>query len=353
MKLTRRNFLKLVGALGASTFISTYKFELQEVFAQAGDYWHICWLNGAECAGCTISFAQAVEPDLISILTEITVGTSGLPIALPDYAEVIHPASGSLAEELKEEVWKKAAMKILVVEGAVQNEGYCTVGVDENGNPKDFRDHVLDAAKVADAIVAVGQCATFGGIPSGSPNPTGAMGVREFLKKQGINKTVINLPCCPAHPDHIVITLAAVMIGAIPELDKYGRPKVFFGKNMHDELCPYRPYYDRGIFKTTPGGEGCRFKMGCKGPVTWTDCALRKWNNHVSFCNETNICLGCAEPGWPDKFSPFYKEVTELPKLLGMSAKSLGEGLVVASAGITAVHLAKRALTKGKKEKEE
>ncbi|RLG56989.1 MAG: NiFe hydrogenase [Candidatus Hydrothermarchaeota archaeon] len=346
MKLTRRNFLKLVGALGASTFISTYKFELQEVFAQAGDYWHICWLEGADCAGCTISFAQAVEPDFISVLTEITVGTSGLPIALPDYHETIHPASGSLLEEMKKETWMKAGKKVLVIEGAVQNEGFCTVG------GVDFREHVKEAAEVADAIVAVGQCATFGGIPSGSPNPSGAMGVSKFLKQVGINKPVINLPCCPAHPDHILLTLAAVMLGAMPELDKYGRPKVFFGKNMHDELCPYRPYYDRGIFKTTPGGEGCRFKMGCKGPVTWTDCALRKWNNHVSFCNETNVCLGCAEPGWPDKFSPFYKEVTGLPGIFGVSAEKLGEGLVGASIGISAIHLAKRLATKGRKKEE-
>ena len=354
MKLSRRNFLKSVAAMGATAFLTTYKSEIVQALNEVKDYWHICWLNGAACTGCTISFAQATEPDLVQILTEITVGTSGLPIALPDYMETIHPASGTLAEKLKEERWKRGTpgRRILVVEGAVQEEGFCTIG------GKDFRDHLREAAEVADAIVAVGQCATFGGIPAakpqnGQPNPTGAMGVQDFLNQVGIKKTVINLPFCPVHPDHIIVTLAAVMIGVIPELDEHGRPKALFGKNMHDEICPYRPYYDRGIFATRPGEEGCRFKMGCKGPITWTDCGLRKWNAHVSYCVETNMCIGCAEPGWPDKFSPFYSEVSELPTVLGVNATQLGEAVVAATAAGIAIHAVKHVASKGKIEKEE
>ncbi|AEA46182.1 hydrogenase small subunit [Archaeoglobus veneficus] len=346
MKLSRRNFMKGVAALGATAFLTTYKSEIVEALTEVKDYWHICWLNGAACTGCTISFAQATEPDLVQILTEITVGTSGLPIALPDYMETIHPASGSLAERLKKERWEKGTKgrRILVVEGSVQEEGYCEIA------GKDFRDHLREAAEIADAIVAVGQCATFGGIPAAKPNPTGAMSVQEFLKQVGINKTVINLPFCPAHPDHITVILAAVMIGAPIELDKYGRPKVFFSTNMHDELCPYRPYYDRGLFTTRPGEEGCRFKMGCKGPIVWTDCALRKWNNHTSYCVETNMCIGCAEPGWPDRFSPFYSEVSELPTVLGFNATKIGEGILAATAAGIAIHAVKHVASKGKHE---
>ncbi len=352
MKLSRRNFLKLVGAMGATAFLSTYKAELVKALEEVKDYWHICWLNGASCTGCTISFAQCADPDLVQILTEILVGDSGLPIALPDYMETIQVASGTLAEKLKER-WKKSKRaKILVVEGAVQDEGFCTI------HGKDFREHLREAAEIADVIVAIGQCATFGGIPGakpwdGQPNPTGAKGVREFLHEQGIRKVVINLPCCPAHPDHIVITLAAAMLGVIPELDAHGRPKVLFGRNMHNELCPYRPYYDRGIFITKPGEEGCRFKMGCKGPLVYTDCAIRKWNNGTSYCVETNICIGCSEPGWPDKFSPFYAEIPELPKVLGVDVTTIGQGLIGATLAGIAIHAIRHVHVRAKRKEEE
>jgi len=349
MRLSRRNFLKLVGAMGASAFLTTYKSEIVSALEEVKDYWHICWLNGAACTGCTISFAQSADPDLVQILTEILVGNSGLPIALPDYMETIQVSSGTLAENLKERWRNSKRAKILIVEGAVQDEGFCTI------HGKDFRDHLREAAEIADFIIAVGQCATYGGIPGakpwdGQPNPTNAKGVQEFLYEVGIMKRVINIPCCPAHPDHIVITLASIMMGIVPELDEHGRPKVFFGKNMHNELCPYRPYYDRGIFITKPGEEGCRFKMGCKGPICNTDCAIRKWNNGTSYCVETNICIGCSEPGWPDKFSPFYAEVTELPRVYGVGAETIGAGLLGATLIGIGIHAIKHVATRKKEE---
>ncbi len=309
VKLSRREFLKLVAAMGATAFITNYKAEIVSALEEVKDYWHICWLNGAACTGCTISFAQATDPDILEILTSITVGNSRLPIALPDYMETIEPASGWLAEHLKER-WKNGTKgrRILIVEGAIQKKGYCVIG------GKDFRDHVKDAIDYADHIIAIGACACYGGIPSSHPNPTGAMGLQEFLREIGrddLARKVINIPCCPGHPDHLVITLTSVMLGIKLELDEYNRPKLFFGRNMHLALCPYRPYYDLGIYTTKPGEEGCRYKFGCKGPEVMTDCALRKWNNHVSYCVQVGApCIGCAEPGFPDRFIPFYEPIT-------------------------------------------
>jgi len=344
LRLTRRNFMKLVSAMGASAFLTTYKADIVKAITEARDYWHIAWLNGGACTGCTISFAQASNPDLLQVLTEITVGNSGLPIVLPDYMETIHIASGTLAEGLKEK-WKHGnkGKRILVVEGAVQDPGYCIIA------GKDFRDHVVEAAEVADAIVAVGQCATFGGIPAAKPNPTNAKGLSEFLKEVGINKTVINLPLCPVNGEHVVITLAAVIMGAIPELDEYGRPKMFFGTNMHYELCPYRPYYDKGQFIEVPGeGEGCKYKIGCKGPITWTDCPSRKWNGNTSYCVEAGApCIGCSEPGWPDEFSPFYNEVPSLVSAV-VDPTKLGTGIFAATITGIGVHAARRTLKGGK-----
>jgi len=350
VKLSRRNFMKTIAAIGTTAFLSKYGTDIARAVAEVKDYWHICWLNGASCSGCTVSFAQIAEPDLIQVLTEITVGTSGLPIALPDYMETIHPASGTLAEELKER-WAAGSQgkRIMVVEGSVQSPGYCMIA------GKDFREHVKEAAEIADVIVAVGQCATYGGIPAAKPNPTGAMGLKEYLGKIGINKPVVNLPMCPVNGEHVILTLAAVILGAPLNLDEHGRPKAFFGTNMHDELCPYRPYYDRGIFITVPGeGEGCRYKIGCKGPITHTDCPSRKWVNHTSYCVQVGApCIGCSEPGWPDRFSPFYREVAEVPTLLGTDVTTLGQGLLAATAAGIVVHGVKRAVTGGKKKKEE
>ncbi|MFP4559352.1 MAG: hydrogenase small subunit [Archaeoglobaceae archaeon] len=349
-KLSRRNFMKTVAAMGAATFLASYKSEIVKAISEVKDYWHINWLNGASCSGCSISFAQIADPDLVEVLTEITVGTSNLPIALPDYMETIHPASGTLAENLKER-WANGAegRRVLVVEGSIQDPGYCIIA------GKDFREHVKEAAEKADAIVAVGQCATYGGIPAAKGNLTGAKGLKDYLAEIGVNKTVVNLPMCPVNGEHVLLTLAAVMIGAPIDLDSHGRPKAFFGKNMHDELCPYRPYYDRGEFITVPGeGEGCRYKIGCKGPATNTDCALRKWVNGTSYCVEVGApCIGCSEPGWPDDFSPFYAEVSEVPTLLGINSTTLGQGLLGITAAGIAVHGIKKAATKGKKEDKE
>ncbi|MCS7121692.1 MAG: NiFe hydrogenase [Archaeoglobaceae archaeon] len=347
LKLTRRDFLKSMTMVGISAMLIN-KADILKALAQAKDYWHICWLNGASCSGCEVSFAQNADPDIVEILTSMTVGESGLPIALPDYMQVIHPTSGSLAMEFIE-VWKKASekRKILIVVGSVQNPGFCEIG------GKDFRDLLIETSKVADYIIAFGSCSSFGGIPGAKGNVTGAKGVSDFLKEVGIRKTVINLPRCPGHPDSLVSTLASVMVGVIPMLDNYGRPVDFFGMNMHSELCPYRPFYDRGIFITKPGeyptsGDGCRYKIGCKGPIAYTDCALRKWNNRVSYCLEVGApCLSCSEKEFPDgDTSPFWKELPGLPLILNAPVEVWGSGLVAAAAAGCAIHFARKKIKK-------
>ena len=359
--VTRRDFFKLAAALGASVVISKYKVDIVNVFAQARDYIHICWLNGASCTGCSISFAQAMDPDIVEILTSITVGNSRLPIALPDWMYVIHPAAGTLAVDLIK-YWIKHESpnpKILVVEGAVQKPGFCETG------GRDFRDWVRDCAEVADYIVSFGSCASFGGIPHAKGNATGAMGVQKFLKEIGrddLARKVINLPRCPGHPHSLVITLAGLIEGVTPELDKYNRPKAFYGWNMHSDLCPYRPYFEKEDFcKFGQSESGCRYKIGCKGPITWTDCPLVKWNG-ISYCVEAGApCIGCSEPEWPDgDFAPFFG-VLPISVVTGPSVPApkptppplstmIGTAAIAAAAGGAITYAATRA-TRGGGEK--
>jgi hydrogenase small subunit len=351
--MSRRDFLKLAATAGVIS-IAPFKMDIMKVFAEAKDYVHINWLNGAACTGCSVSFAQSADPDVIKILTSITVGNSGLPIALPDWMYVLHPASGSLGVELIND-WinhSGPGKKILIVEGSMQQEGFCETG------GKDFREWVKNCAEVTDNIIAFGSCSAFGGIPHAKGNVTGAMSLQDFLREVGMDdkaEKVINLSRCPGHPDSLVLTLASLIEGVEPELDSYNRPVAFYGKNIHNEQCPYRPFYDRGIFANFGQSEqGCRFKLGCKGPVTWTDCPTRRWNDHTAFCIDRGICIGCAEPAWPDgEFGPFYTELPSLPTVLNIPAETWGTAFVGAAAAAVAVHAGRKALTKKKEEKGE
>jgi hydrogenase small subunit len=169
-----------------------------------------------------------------------------------------------------------------------------------------------DAAKGAAAIVAMGTCASFGGLPYAFPNPTGAVPVSDIIK----DKPIINVPGCPPIPVVITGVLAHYLtFGTIPELDTLHRPLAFFGDSIHDR-CYRRPFYDKGKFAKTFDDAGakqgwCLYELGCKGPTTHNACATVKWNNGVSFPIQSgHPCLGCSEPNFWDAGS-FY---TPLPK---------------------------------------
>jgi hydrogenase small subunit len=152
----------------------------------------------------------------------------------------------------------------------------------------------------ASSVLAVGTCASSGGMSAAKPNPAECINVR-----QAVNRKVINLPGCPCHPDWFLGTLAHILLYGEPELDGRGRPVLFYGEKIHDR-CSRRSFFDKGIFATKLGDATCMFKIGCRGPVTYTDCPIRKWNRHVNWPVQDNApCIGCAQFGFPDKMEPF------------------------------------------------
>jgi hydrogenase small subunit len=160
------------------------------------------------------------------------------------------------------------------------------------------------------AILAVGTCACYGGMSAGEPNPTEAMGVKDALAYLELEAPVINIPGCPAHPDWIVGTVAALLAGETPELDKYGRPKDFFQNTVHNR-CPNSIRTEKAEALSQAG---CLRDLGCKGRWTNADCPLRKWNSGghgeqgVNWCvGARTPCHGCTEPDFPDGMSPFYE----------------------------------------------
>jgi hydrogenase small subunit len=170
-----------------------------------------------------------------------------------------------------------------------------------------FTDQVIEASKHANAVIAVGTCAAFGGIPAAENNPTGAQSVGDFLKDNKVRVPLINIPGCPVHPDWVTGTLVHALKFGLPELDGLNRPKAFFSRLIHDQ-CPRFADYERENFAKHFTDPGCLFKLGCQGPITHADCTVRLWNAGTSSCIHADApCIGCASEFFSKKKDyPFY-----------------------------------------------
>ncbi|MFZ5639911.1 MAG: hydrogenase small subunit [Bacillota bacterium] len=304
--LTRRKFLKYSGSIAAllglsDMYVPKVANALEKLVSGKQP---VIWLHGAECTGCTVSFANSNYPDV----SELVLNTLSV-----QYHETLMAASGYTAEEaLKDAVKKFKGKYIMVVEGAIptrENGIHCQIG------GKTFLSMVKEVSEEAAYKVAMGTCAAFGGIPAAGDNPTGSKGLKDV-----IGGTVVNIPGCPPHPDWLVGTVVNILLfGKVPELDKYGRPKMFYGKLIH-ENCPRRGGYEQGRFikkfgEELPDIEGCLGAKGCRGPIASADCPHRLWNSGVNFCIAAGApCAGCVEPSFP-KF-PLYEPIDEVAKFL-------------------------------------
>jgi hydrogenase small subunit len=252
----------------------------------------VIWLPFQECTGCTESITRAHGATIEQLVFEA--------ISL-DYQHTLQAAAGDAAEEAKHKAMKDNwGTYLLAVDGSIPlgNKGYSTIAGHSN------LDILEEAAEGAAAIIAIGSCAAFGGIPKAAPNPTQAVSVSDIVK----NKPIINVSGCPPIPVVITGVLAQVLTFGLEgvELDHLGRPKAFFGQSIHDR-CYRRPFYERGQFAESFDDEGakagwCLYKLGCKGPVTYNACATVKWNNGASFPIEAGHgCIGCSEPDFWDR----------------------------------------------------
>lgn len=326
--VSRRGFMKFCGALASMMAMSPALVpEIARALEQAKRP-SVIWLSFQECTGCTESLTRSHSPTVEGLIFDV--------ISL-DYHHTLQAASGEAAEHAREAAMKENyGQYLLVVDGAIPlgNPGYSTIAGISN------KDMLLETAKGAAAIVAVGTCAAYGGLPKAQPNPTGAVAVEDLIK----DKPIINVPGCPPIPTVITGVLAQFLtFGALPELDELKRPKAFYGQNIHDR-CYRRPFYERGQFAETFDDEGakkgwCLFKLGCKGPTTYNACATAKWNQGTSFPIESGHgCLGCSEPDFWDG-GGFYKALS-VPITSG--AETLGYAAAVgAAAGLAAGGLAR------------
>jgi len=263
----------------------------------------VLWLHGLECTCCSESFIRSSHP----IAEDIVLNMISL-----DYDDTLQAAAGFQVEEIRKKIMKEnPGGYLLAVEGnAPTKDGgvYCTVGGEA------FLDILKETAASAKAVVAWGSCASNGCVQAAKPNPTGAKPVSEIIS----HRAVINVPGCPPIAEVMTGILTYILtFDAIPELDRFGRPKMFYGQRIHDK-CYRRPFFDAGQFVESWDDDGarkgwCLYKMGCRGPTTYNSCSTFKWNNGVSFpIGSGHPCIGCSETGFWDN-GPFYQRLSSVP----------------------------------------
>ena len=275
----------------------------------------VVYLQTAACSGCAVTLLNSASPTIKNVLIDQI--TPGVHINLR-FHPVIMAAAGELAiQALEDTAEQKKGEYVLVVDGAVPTDPDAVFGAvgERNGKPVTMLQRVTELAQNSLAVIALGTCASFGGIPAAKPNPTSCKSVKDVLDAQGISKPLINIPGCPPHPDWFVGTVASVILNGLPtadDLDDFLRPKAFYGKLIH-ENCPRRAYFDEGKFAKKFGDEGCLYELGCKGPITYADCPLRKWNSGTNWVIGAGApCNGCTQPEFPDQSAPFYEKLVDV-----------------------------------------
>ncbi len=336
---SRRDFLKGCAALAAIMGLGQAAVpRIAQALEQSALRPPVVWVDFQECLGCTESTSKSRYPDFVNIVLDL--------ISL-EYHEALMAGAGAQAEQnYSDTVEGQKGAYVLVVEGSVATKIPNAMTVGGRTSVEIAKQAISNAA----LVVAVGNCASFGNVQAAYPNPTGAMGMLAFMRDNAMDTAkLIQLPTCPVNPVHVasVITYFLTYKKA-PEVDRWNRPLMHFGRKVHDE-CPRRAHFDEGRFVEVLGGPGederlCLYKMGCRGPHTYADCATVLWNNHENWCVGSGQCIGCAEEGFWDKFQDFYAPMpgVTVPGLRGVrvGADTVGIGLAAATAVGIGAHFA-------------
>jgi quinone-reactive Ni/Fe-hydrogenase small subunit len=344
--ISRREFLKMTAVMTATLSLPSI-FDLRVArAAELATRLPVIWQELQSCTGNSMALIRNANPGVEELILDL--------ISL-EYSEVLMAPSGQAAEDVLEAaIQRYDGQYIAVFEGSVpvaDGGTYLTIGpLGETGAQK-----VEHIARHAAAILAVGTCASYGGIPAARPNPTAALGVGDFLDTRRITKPVVNLPACPVSSTNVVGTiLEFAMFGRLPSLDAYGRPLWAYGERIHNK-CERRSHFDAGEFvEGWTDADGlkrglCLFKVGCKGPMAFNNCGVVRYNDGASWpIMSGHGCIGCSEPGFWDSLTPFEVPLAgrvyatpfgtdTTADVIGQVALGAAAVGVVAHAGVTAV----------------
>ncbi|MFV0435802.1 MAG: hydrogenase small subunit [Desulfopila sp.] len=348
-RLNRRGFLKGITMATAALGLSETMIPKIVEAATSGERPRVIWLHFQECTGCTESLLRASHPDLARLILDV--------ISL-DYHETVMAAAGHQAEHNLQETVNNHPF-LLVVEGAIptKDDGvYCMIA------GKTAMEILAEVAPKAEAIIAIGTCAAFGGVQAAAPNPTGAVGVQDLVR----NRPIVNISGCPPNPISFLGTILHYLtFKRLPPVDQLQRPMFAYGRKIHDQ-CERRAHFDEGRFVERFGDQGhnlgyCLYKVGCKGPETFSNCPVARFNDvGVWPVSVGHGCIGCTEPDFWDSMSPFYQRLPQvtIPGGTGVvgEADALGKkvlGVTAAAIGIHAVvGIGKGLIGKGKHHQE-
>ncbi|MHC4408981.1 MAG: hydrogenase small subunit [Planctomycetota bacterium] len=351
----RRSFLEFCGRLMVAApfgLALTSKARAQDV-AEAIEKSRrpaVIWLHFQDCTGCTETLLRTTQPDIADLILHL--------ISL-DYHETLMVGSGKQAEAALHDSMKENEGKyILIVEGSIprkENGIYAKIA------GKTAIESLKEIGSKAGAIIAMGSCASWGGLPSTGPNPTDAVGVDSIIT----DKPIVNIPGCPPNPYTLLgVALQYATAGTLPALDDEKRPLFAFDRYIHDH-CPRRGHFDAGEFAEQFGDEGhekgwCLYPLGCKGPVTHAGCSTRHFNETPGVwpIGIGAPCVGCTErnvafqmPIFERSPIPEAKPPTTYPGItqptgfmdpIASGLVGLGVGAVVAGAYVAASKFSER-----------
>lgn len=346
--VNRRDFMKWVSATTATLMLPPMFAPLVAEATELMNRVPVIWIELQDCAGNIEALLRSSAPTVDDLLFDV--------LSLEFHHALMACAGNDAEHQLDDAVEHFKGKYLLFVEGSIptaMNGNYGTIGP----SGETFQEHLARLSKDAAAVVAVGTCATFGGVPAASPNPTGAVGVMDLVK----GKPIVNIPACPANPANMVgVVLHYVLTGQVPELDSLLRPKFAFGYRIHDN-CERRAHFDAGEFVEEWGDEGaknnwCLYKVGCKGPMTFNNCSIIRYNDGANWpVGVGRGCIGCSEPDFWDKYAYERPMATARIKAptggVEKTVDEFGLGLLTATAVGIGVH-AIASVVAGKKSNE-
>ncbi len=289
---------------------------------------HAFWMAGMSCDGCTVSVSGATSPSVEDLLN---ANLPGLPKVILHHPVLAFEAGHEFMAWFHK-AWKGelGAPYVIIIEGSVADEqrakktgGYFSgMGIEHtpgahpwDSQPTSTVEWIKRLAPGAAASIAIGTCATWGGIPAAAGNVTGSMGLMDYLGRDYVSALgvpVINIPGCAPIGDNFTEVIATVLmflqgLGPLPEFDELGRPAWLFSETVH-RGCTRAGSYEEGVFAENYGDPECLVEIGCWGPVVQCNMVARGAINGIGGCMKYGgVCIGCTMPGFPDRFAPFYK----------------------------------------------
>lgn len=280
---------------------------------------NILWLQAGSCGGCTMSMLEHGSGGWFRELETLGVNLLWHPS--------VSEETGAEARVVLERVEAgETPLHALCIEGAI------LCGPDGTGffnrlagTGRAMLDWARALAAKADYCVAIGSCATFGGVPAADPDPTDAVGLQyrkavaggalgaDYRSRRGL--PVINIAGCAPHPGWIMETLAALALDVLTadDLDALGRPK-FYVDHLAHHGCSRNEFYEFKASAETLSQRGCLMEhLGCKATQAAGDCNQRGWNGSGSCTKGGFACIACTSPGFED-----IRDYHRTPKIGGV-----------------------------------